>query len=246
MEVSKQEGGLMRALDSLYDASRTSKTSQILQTGIADNVPEDSGTGLLAWQTIYSYLKILTPMLKRHKVWPKLESWPPFSQDMSPCRESFIWSIPRAGMPSKKCEAEGCGKWASFNHPGLKRPQYCRPHSVPGMVNVVSRQRCTYAGCLKQANFNHPGQHHRQSFKMTQKCATVWKGPLAASQILRKTCPIPLQLQKRETSFVSCINGLKAGCRICRSQARLSWLGWIADSKIGCLGQAELQGSQHP
>ncbi len=60
-------------------------------------------------------------------------------------------------MPSKKCEADGCTKWASFNQPGLKKPLFCRPHSHEGMVNVVSRQRCTYQNCPKQANFNHPG-----------------------------------------------------------------------------------------
>lgn len=63
----------------------------------------------------------------------------------------------RKDMPSKKCEAEGCNKWASFNLPGLKRPLFCRPHSTEGMVNVVSRQRCTYPDCPKQANFNHAG-----------------------------------------------------------------------------------------
>jgi len=74
-------------------------------------------------------------------------------------------------MPSKRCEAEGCTKWASFNQPGLKRPLYCRPHSQEGMVNVVSRQRCTSDNCPKQANFNHPGVFHfLGSTTLTQEC----------------------------------------------------------------------------
>ena len=65
-------------------------------------------------------------------------------------------------MQSKhdRCQAEGCGRSASFGMPPSRRRIFCTAHKAPGMKNV-SNPLCKNSECIKQATFGFPSGPRR-------------------------------------------------------------------------------------
>ena len=49
---------------------------------------------------------------------------------------------------NKRCEATGCDKFPAYGLPGGKRAR-CKPHLLPGMVNVMKSKECEDGTCIK-------------------------------------------------------------------------------------------------
>ena len=77
-------------------------------------------------------------------------------------RSTRIFSQPTTNMQSKhdRCQAEGCGRSASFGMPPSRRRIFCTTHKAPGMKNV-SNPLCKNSECTKQATFGFPSGPRR-------------------------------------------------------------------------------------
>ena len=73
-----------------------------------------------------------------------------------------FFSQPTTNMQSKhdRCQAEGCGRSASFGMPPSRRRIFCTTHKAPGMKNV-SNPLCKNSECTKQATFGFPSGPRR-------------------------------------------------------------------------------------
>mmetsp|Transcript_27548 Transcript_27548/g.36121 ORF Transcript_27548/g.36121 Transcript_27548/m.36121 type:complete len:541 (+) Transcript_27548:143-1765(+) len=58
--------------------------------------------------------------------------------------------------PVTKCQSPGCTKWCTYGYDGQK-PMFCKPHMLPGMVDMASR-RCCHDDCRKSSSFAFKGQ----------------------------------------------------------------------------------------
>ncbi len=51
-----------------------------------------------------------------------------------------------------KCKHTGCAKKPSYGHPSDKRPQYCKPHALTGMISRIVRNTCQNCNCKTAAS----------------------------------------------------------------------------------------------
>jgi hypothetical protein len=57
----------------------------------------------------------------------------------------------------KRCEEEGCAKYASYNHESESKPKYCVVHKEAYMI-VKNSKKCSQENCGKKSFFNYPNK----------------------------------------------------------------------------------------
>lgn len=65
--------------------------------------------------------------------------------------------IGMAEVKYKRCEEEGCAKYASYNHENESKPKYCVVHKEIFMV-VKNSKKCSKENCGKKSSFNYPNK----------------------------------------------------------------------------------------
>jgi len=86
-----------------------------------------------------------------------MASMPPIPPPQPPAQRSGTKPAAKTFKrgPVTKCQAQGCTKWCTYGYDGQK-PMYCKPHMLPGMVDMASR-RCVHDNCRKSSSFAFKG-----------------------------------------------------------------------------------------